>query len=61
MKGKANCTAAARAMDVSGRETSEVEIVLRSQKANLILARDRESERERLSRIGEANHSFCRV
>lgn len=37
------------------RETSEVEIVFRSQNANLIL------ERERLSRIGEQNHSSCSI
>lgn len=46
MKGKANCTGAAWAMDVRERETSEVQIILRSQKANLILERERERGRK---------------
>lgn len=42
MKGKANCIGAARAIDVRGRESSEVEIILRPQKASLKLDRERD-------------------
>lgn len=44
MKGKANCTGAARAVDVRGRESSEVGTILRPQKASLKLDREREGE-----------------
>lgn len=40
MKGKANCTGAARAVDVRGRESSEVGTILRPQKASLKLDRE---------------------